>query len=106
MSRERARARAVREAERAAELERKAKQRARQERLASLKPVLPELPRRRRRYGAMPVRQQLGLAFGWVVAQWVFWQLTADTRTRIGLALISLLALPLLVVLLPTRGKR
>jgi hypothetical protein len=49
---------------------------------------------------------QLGLAFGWLVAQWVFWQVVADTRTRIGLALISLLALPLLVVLLPMKGGR
>ena len=106
MSRERARARAVREAERAAAVERRTKQRARQERLAALKPALPVLPRRRRRYGALPLRVQLGLAFGWVVAQWVFWQVVVDTRTRVGLALISLLALPLLVVLLPMRGKR
>jgi hypothetical protein len=106
VSKERARARAVREAERAAELERRAKQRARQERLASLKPELPQLPRRRRRYGALPVRLQLGLAFGWVVAQWVFWQLTPDMRPRLGLALVSLFALPLVVVLLPMKGKR
>jgi hypothetical protein len=106
MSKERARARAVREAERLAEVQRRAKQRARQERLASLKPELPQLPRRRRRYGALPLRFQLGLGFGWVVAQWVFWQITPDTRTRVGLALVSLLALPLVVVLLPMKGKR
>jgi ferric-dicitrate binding protein FerR (iron transport regulator) len=106
MSKERAKARAAREAARAVEREQAARRRVRQERLAGLKPSLPERPRRRRRYGAMPLRVQLGLAFGWVVAQWVFWQLTADTRTRIGLALVSLLALPLLVVLLPMRGRR
>jgi Flp pilus assembly protein TadB len=106
MSKERARARAQREAERAAEVERRAKQRARQERLAGLKPSLPELPRRRRRYGALPVRLQLGLAFGWLVTQWVFWQVTPDTRTRVGLALVSVLALPIVVVLLPRRAKR
>ena len=106
MSKERARARAVREAERAAEVERRAKSRARQERLAALKPELPSLPRRTRRYGALPLRVQLGLAFGWLVAQWVFWQVTTETRTRVGLALVSLLALPLLVVLLPMRGRR
>lgn len=106
MSKERARARAVREAERETERLRAAKQRARQERLASLRPVFPELPQRRRRYGAMPLRLQLGLAFGWLVAQWVFWQVVTDMRTRIGLALMSVLALPLLVVLLPSRGKR
>ena len=106
MSRERARARAVREAERAAERERAAKKRARTERLASLKPALPELPRRQRRYGALPLRLKLGLAFGWLVVQWVFWQLVTNNETRVGLALVSLLALPLLVVLLPMRGKR
>jgi Flp pilus assembly protein TadB len=106
MSKERARARAARELERATERERAAKKRARQERLNALKPGLPELPRRRRRYGALPLRVVLGLAFGWVVAQWVFWQLVPDVRTRVGLALVSLLALPLVVVLLPMKGKR
>jgi Flp pilus assembly protein TadB len=106
MSKERARARVAREAERAAARERAAKKRARQERIEALKPSLPELPRRRRRYGALPLRVELGLAFGWLVAQWVFWQTVTDVRTRIGLALISLLALPLVVVLMPTKGKR
>ncbi|MCU1591318.1 MAG: hypothetical protein JWP11_2574 [Frankiales bacterium] len=106
MSRERARARAVREAERAAERERAAKKRARQQRLSALRPALPELPRRRRRYGALPLRVVLGLAFGWLVTQWVFWQVVTDPKTRLGLALISVLALPLVVVLLPMRGKR
>ena len=106
MSKERARARAAREVERAAERERIAKRRAREQRLRGLKPSLPELPKRRRRYGAMPLRLQLGLAFGWLVAQWLFWQLFADNKTRLGLALVSLLALPILVVLFPTKGKR
>jgi Flp pilus assembly protein TadB len=106
VSKERARAREARQAERAREVERAARQRARRERLEGLKPSLPELPRRRRRYGALPLRVELGLAFGWLVAQWVFWQVVSDVRTRIGLALISLLALPLIVVLLPMRGKR
>jgi hypothetical protein len=106
MSKERARARAAREAERLAARERADKRRARAERMAALKPTLPDLPRRRRRYGALPLRVTLGLAFGWLVAQWVFWQLVPDLRTRLGLALISLLALPLLVVLLPMRGRR
>jgi hypothetical protein len=54
----------------------------------------------------MPLRLRLGLAFGWLVAQWLFWQLVADNRTRIGLAIVSLLALPILVVLIPSKGKR
>ena len=111
MSTERARAREARQAERAREVERAAKARARKERLDALKPSLPSLPRRRRRYGALPTRTLLGLAFGWLVAQWVFWQVVADTRSRLGLALVSLLALPLLVVLfpvkkLPSKGPR
>ena len=106
MSKERARARAAREAERVAERERAEKKRARQARLEALKPSLPELPRRRRRYGALPLRVVLGLAFGWLVTQWVFWQVVSDVRTRIGLALISLLALPLVVVLMPMKGRR
>ena len=106
MSKERARARAAREAERAAERERTEKKRARQERLDALKPRLPELPRRRRRYGALPIRVVLGLAFGWLVTQWVFWQVVSDVRTRIGLAVVSVFALPVLVVFLPARGKR
>jgi Flp pilus assembly protein TadB len=106
VSRERARARAAREAERAAERERAAKKRARHERLESLRPSLPGLPRRRRRYGALPLRVVLGLAFGWLVTQWVFWQVVADVRTRVGLALVSVLAVPLVVVLLPMKGRR
>ena len=106
MSKERARAREARQAARALEVERAAKARARQARLQALKPSLPALPRRRRRYGALPTRVLLGLAFGWLVTQWVFWQVVADTRARIGLALVSLLALPLLVVLLPSKGSR
>ena len=113
MSKERAKARAARSAreaelaaERAAERERLAKKHARQERLNALKPGLPPLSRRQRRYGAMPLRVTLGLAFGWLVAQWVFWQLTPEPKTRLGLALVSVFALPLVVVLMPMKGKR
>jgi hypothetical protein len=106
VSKERARAREAREAARAAEQDKAEKARARAQRLASLKPSVPAIPRRSRRYGAMPVRRQLGLAAGWIAAQWVFWQLTGDTRSRVGLALVSLLALPLVAVLIPKRGTR
>ena len=106
MSKERARARAAREAERAAERQRAERKRARQARLEALKPSRPVLPRRRRRYGALPLRVVLGLAFGWLVTQWVFWQAVSDVRTRIGLALVCVLALPLIVVLMPTRDRR
>ncbi len=106
MSKERARARAVREAAREAERQKAAKARARQERLAALKPTLPTLPRRRRRYGSLPLKVILGLAFGWLVTQWVLWQVFFDTRSRLGLAVISLFALPLVVVLVQPRRTR
>ena len=106
MSKERARARVVREAAREAERQKAAKARARQERLAALKPTLPALPRRRRRYGSLPVKVIFGLAFGWLVTQWVLWQVFFDARSRLGLAVISLFALPLVVVLVQPRRTR
>lgn len=107
MSRERARAREAREAARLAEREQAARSRVRQEKLRGLRPHLPSLQRRPRRYGAMPLRLRFGLAFGWLVAQWVLWQLFTDARTRLGLGMITLLALPVLVVLMrtPPRGS-
>jgi hypothetical protein len=110
VSKERARARAAREAVQAAEREQPARTRARQDRRRRLRPGLPALPTRRRRprrYGALPTRLRLGLGFGWLVLQWLFWQFTVEPRTRLGLAVLSLLALPLLVVLVrtPSRGS-
>ena len=106
MSKERARARAVREEAREQERQKAAKARARQAKLAALKPTLPAMPRRRRRYGSLPTKVLLGLAFGWLVTQWVLWQLFLDTRSRVGLALITLFALPLVVVLVQPRRTR
>ena len=110
MSKERARAREARLAERERERERAAKARARKERLDALKPSLPSLPSRRprqRRYGAMSLRLRLGLAFGWLVVQWLAWQVFPDARSRLGIALVSLFALPVVVVLsrTPPRGS-
>ena len=105
MSKERARARAAREAARAAEREKAAKARARQQRVQALKPSLPQLPKRRRRYGAMDLKLQLGLVFGYLVVQWLAWQITFDTRARVGIALVSLFAVPIVVVLTRTPPK-
>ncbi len=102
---QRARARAEREAERAREREKAARSRARRQKVGAL---VPELPRRRPpRYGAMPVRRRLGLALGWLGVQFVGWQLLDTSPQRLGLALLSALALPLVVTLyLSPRSSR
>lgn len=110
MSKERAKAREARDVaraeEKAAAAKAAARTAARQERLAALKPSLPTVPRRRKRYGALPTQYLLSLAFGYLVTQWLFWQLVADARSRFGLALVSVLALPLVVVLFKPKGSR
>ena len=105
VSKERARAREARQAARAKEIEEAAKARARQERLRSLKPPRPQLKPRKRRYGAMPLRLQLGLVFGYLVVQWLAWQVFFDARARVGIAIVSLFAIPLIVVLTRTPPK-
>ncbi len=53
-------------------------------------------------------RARLLLAFGWIAAQFVVWQLVVDVRTRIGLAVMTALALPVADVLFrpSPRSKR
>jgi hypothetical protein len=109
MSKERARAREARQAARAAEVARAAAERERRERKAQRRaavaakvPTLP--PKRRKRFGALPTRTRVGLAVGWLAVQAFAWMTVADGRTRFGIALISLAALPLVVVL--TRDPR
>lgn len=55
-----------------------------------------------------PPRTLLTLATGWLVVQVVAWQLHLGGRTRIGLAVLSIAALPPALVLLggsPRRGR-
>ena len=94
---QRAKARAAREAERAAQREKAARARQRRGKVEALKPALPR--KQPRRYGAMPVRHRLALAFGYLVVQFVGWQVLEAPAQRLGLALLSLLALPLVVTL-------
>ncbi len=47
----------------------------------------------------MPLRTRLALAAGVVAVQFVGWQLLPGTAQRLGLLLLSLLALPLVVTL-------
>ncbi|MCW2779196.1 MAG: hypothetical protein JWN17_2921 [Frankiales bacterium] len=105
MSRERARARAAREQARALEREKAARSRARRAKVAALRPTVPT--RRPPRYGAMPVRTRLGLAGGVLVVQFLGWQVLTGTAARLGLLLLSLLALPLVITLyLSPRSSR
>ncbi len=105
MSKERARARAAREAARAADREKAARARERRARVGALRPGLPK--RRPPRYGAMPLRTRLGLAFGVVVVQFVGWQVLYGTAARLGLFLVTLAALPIVITLyLSPRSSR
>ena len=97
MSKERPRARAARERARAAEQARTARSRARRQQVAALRPPVPS--RRAPRYGAMPLRTRLALGFGFLVVQFVGWQVLGGTTQRVGLFLLSLLALPLVITL-------
>jgi hypothetical protein len=107
VSRERARTRAAREAARVAEREKAARARARRRRVQALRPTLPAPRRRPARYGAMPRRTRVGLGLGWLLVQFLGWQVLPGTAARLGLALVSLFAIPLVVTLyLSPRSSR
>ena len=97
MSKERARAREAREAARAQERAKAARARERRKKVAGLRPPVPR--KRPPRYGAMPLKTRLALGFGFLVVQFVGWQVLGGTTQRVGLFLLSLLALPLVVTL-------
>ncbi len=104
MSKERQRLRVARQAARAEEVARAAKARERRQRVQRLKPSLPDRRPRQRRFGALPTRVRLALLFGWLGVQLLSFQVFSDPRTRFGMALVSLAALPLVVVI--TRDPR
>ena len=104
MSKARAQARALREAAAQRERAQIARRRARTDRALRLRPSLPALPRRRRRYGAAAPRVILGLLSCWLVAQILIWQFVYDTQARLGLALVGLAILP--VILTSSRSHR
>ena len=104
MSKARAQARALREAAAQRERAQIARRRARTDRALRLRPSLPALPRRRRRYGAAAPRVILGLLTCWLVAQILIWQFVYDTHARLGLALVGLAILP--VILTSSRSHR
>ncbi|MCW2607051.1 MAG: hypothetical protein JWO60_1744, partial [Frankiales bacterium] len=77
--------------------DRAGRSRARRQKVEALRPALPR--RRAPRYGAMALRTRLGLAAGLLAVQFVGWQVLDTSAQRVGLFLLSLLALPLVVTL-------
>ena len=105
MSKQRAHARALREAAAQRERAQIARRRARTDRALRLRRTLvPTTPRRRRRYGAADPRVIAGLLLCWLVAQILIWQFVYSTQARLGLALVGLAALP--VILTSSRSHR
>ncbi len=86
MSKERQKARAAREAARRIEVEEAARQRAKQ---ARRKAHLPTLPRRRKRYGALPLTEVLRLVVIFLMFQAVVWFFVPALAARISLAVLS-----------------
>ena len=91
MSKERQRAREARLEARRREVEAAAQRSAKQERRAAARERLtPSLPRRTRRFGMLSTRALVQVVLLFLAVQAVFWLLVDDTRTRIGLAVVSL----------------
>jgi hypothetical protein len=88
MSRERQKARAAREAARAAEVAAAAKRRERTARRKGLVPSVA-LPKRRRRYGQLPLHQLIRLIVLFFAAQAVVWFFFDDVRARLSLAVLT-----------------
>ena len=110
MSRERQRTRAAREAARAAQREQAERQRAkahaRQRRVTRLKLAVPTPGPSRRRPRALPTRVKLGLALGWLLVQVLAWQVIDEAGPRVGFAIVTAFAVPLIVVLVYNPARR
>ncbi len=74
--------------------------------MQKVKAAVPVPAQRPRRFGALPARARLGLALGWLLVQFVAWQVVHETGPRIGVAILTLFALPLLVVVLYNPARR
>jgi hypothetical protein len=88
VSKERQKARAAREAARAAEVVAAAKRRERSVRRKALVPSVA-LPKRRRRYGQLPLEQVIRLVVVFFAVQAVVWFFFGDVRARISLAVLT-----------------
>jgi hypothetical protein len=92
VSKERQKARAARDAARAAEVAAAARKRERTARRKALVPAVT-LPKRRRRYGQLPLDQLIRLVVLFFAVQGVVWFFFGDVRARISLAVITLAVL-------------
>ena len=113
MSKERQRARAVREAERATAKAKAAKAAERKAKLDRMTPSAPTMPKRepvyrQRGHAPLPRRLKAVLGLGWLVAVLLILFLTPTWTGRIGLVVVATMALALLVVITtdPTRRYR
>ena len=112
MSKSKQRARATREAQQQA----MARARAAQRKQAGPKPARPPAGTgkkrgkqpvyRQRRFPKLPWQLKVALAVGWVLVQVLVFFTIESVGTRIALAIISLFALPLLVVILRDPARR
>ncbi len=112
MSKSKQRARATREAQQQAA----ARARAAQRKQAGPQPARPAAPAvkkrgkqpvyRQRRFPKLPWQLKLALALGWLAVQVAVFFTVESVGTRIALAIISLFALPLLVVVLRDPSRR
>ena len=94
MAQTRKREREARQAARRAEVEAAAKKR---ERAARRHALIPTLPRRRRRYGALPTRTRLQLLAAFLAVQVPFWVFVPSTGARLVLAVLTAACLLVLV---------
>ena len=113
MSKQRQRARAVREAEQAKARARAAKAAERKAKVERLTPSMPTPPKRQpvyrqRRFKPLPWRLKLALALFWVAAVALILWLAPTWTGRIGLIVVATMLLPLIVIITtdPTRRYR
>jgi hypothetical protein len=116
VSKQRQRARAEQEArQRAAQRAKNAQKKARgpEDTRPKPRPAAPSTKKRgkqpvyrQRRFPPLPLWLKLALALGWLAVQVPIWLYVEELGTRIALSIISLMALPLIVVLVRDPSRR
>jgi hypothetical protein len=112
VSKSKQRARATREAQQQAAARARAAQRKQQGSAPARPAVAPANKRgkppvyRQRRFPKLPWQLKLALAVGWVLVQVLVFFTVENIGTRIALAIISLFAVPLVVVIVRDPSRR